>query len=321
MGGANTGVKASHVPEGQSSGYNNDFYDWSKNMGKYEKKNDPLNPDVFPYEKSKAKKVTASSLVDKTSFYSNPVQSDRERVIQQGFNPEESQYDYLTAEQAGIKPNSENKHMGSVAPVTKEIFNKYKEYGLPEGEAYVILKGAKHPTHNYTVKAENERGFEIKKFGDRYFSVPKQKPESIYGYPIRKPYQSESDFFKNRPEVAGMATEDNAITLNPYSKNTPAQQNLVAQNEAIRQYLKENKVSPSFNLTPEQEAQFAKTEYGQSKDKNPLKHSIIARILTGDPSAGNTTQEQINQANLIKQKLDSLTKKPTSSYDVINAEL
>jgi hypothetical protein len=150
---------------------------------------------------------------------------------------------------------------------------------------------------------------------------PKQKTESIYGYPIRKPYQSESDFFKNRPEVAGMATEDKAITLNPYSKNTPAQQNLVAQNEAIRQYLKENKVSPSFNLTPEQETEFSKTEYGKSKDKNPLKHSIIARILTGDPSAVNPTQEQINQANSIKQKLESLTKKPASSYDVINAEL
>jgi hypothetical protein len=52
-----------------------------------------------------------------------------------------------------------------------------------------------------------------------------------------------------------------------------------------------------------------------------LKHSIIARILTGDPSAVNPTQEQINQANSIKQKLESLTMKPTSSYDVINAEL
>lgn len=180
MGGANTGVKASHVPEGKGSGYNNDFYDWSKNMGKYEKQNDPLKPSLFTYEESKAPQVAATSPVDKSSVYSNPVQADRARVVQQGFNPEEAQYDYLTAEKAGIKPNDYNKHMGSVAPVTEEIFNKYKEYGLPEGEAYVILKGTNHPTHNYTVNAENERGFEIKKFGGRYFSVPKQKPASSY---------------------------------------------------------------------------------------------------------------------------------------------
>ena len=145
----------------------------------------------------------------------------------------------------------------------------------------------------------------------------KQQTESIYGYPIRKPYEGEADFFKSRPEVAGMATDDNAITLNPYSKNTPEQQKLVAKNEAIRQYLKENKISPAFNLTPEQETAFAETEYGKSKDKTPLKHSIIARILTGDSSAGNATQEQINEAKAIQQKLDSLTKKPQSSYDAI----
>lgn len=179
MGGANTQqVKANYVTEEKSSagtGYNDDYYNWSKNVGKYEKQNTPLNPSIFPYEESKSPQVTATSPIDRASVYSNPVQADRERVIQKGFNPEGSQYDYITAENAGIKPNNYNRHMGSVAPVTEDVFNKYKQYGLPEGESYMILKGATHPTHSYTVAGEAERGFEIKKFGDRYFSVPKQK--------------------------------------------------------------------------------------------------------------------------------------------------
>jgi hypothetical protein len=241
--------------------------------------------------------------------------------LKQPFNSESSEYDYRTAEESGmlpdLRPGENFGHMGSVAPVNEDIYQRYKQYGLPSGEAYIVLKGAGHPTHNYLMQGEADRGFEVKKFGDRYFSVPKQQEESIYGYPIRKPYEGEADFFKSRPEVAGMATEDNAITLNPYSKNTPEQQKLVAKNEAIRQYLKENKISPAFNLTPEQETAFAETEYGKSKDKTPLKHTIIARILTGDSSAGNATQEQMNEAKAIQQKLDSLIKKPKSSYDAI----
>ena len=71
-------------------------------------------------------------------------------------------------------------HMGSVTPVSKDIYQKYKQYGLPSGEAYIVLKGASHPTHNLLIQGEAERGFEVKKFGDRYFSVPKQKPKSSY---------------------------------------------------------------------------------------------------------------------------------------------
>lgn len=155
--------------------YNDGYYNWVKGIGAYEKSNDPLKSDLFLYEQSKSPQVVAKSQIDRSSVYSAPVQADRERVVKKGFDSEGDQYDYLTAEQAGIKPNNYNKHMGSVAPVTEEMFNKYKKYGLPKEDSYVILKGNKHPTHNYTVEAENERGSEIKKFGDRYFSVPKEK--------------------------------------------------------------------------------------------------------------------------------------------------
>ena len=111
------------------------------------------------------------------SQYSPEVQKDREKVLKQPFNADSSEYDYKTAEESGMLPDlrtGENfGHMGSVAPVNEDIYQKYKKYGLPSGEAYMVLKGASHPTHNYLIEGEAERGFEVKKFGDRYFSVPK----------------------------------------------------------------------------------------------------------------------------------------------------
>jgi hypothetical protein len=107
---------------------------------------------------------------------------------------------------------------------------------------------------------------------------------------IRDPYKSELNFFKGRPEVAGMATEDNKIILNPYSKLSKQEQQAVANNEAIRLFMKVAKVSPEFELTPEQTKVFKGTEYEQ----NPVaaRQTLLARILSGDPSAKDVTEEQ-----------------------------
>lgn len=114
----------------------------------------------------------------------------------------------------------------------------------------------------------------------------------------RDPYKGELDFFKKRPEVAGMATEDNKIILNPYSKNSPKEQQAVAQNEALRLFMKIQKIQPDFELTKEQQALFKGTEY--EKNTAEAKKSIIARILSGDPSA-KPTEEQIQQAENLKE--------------------
>ena len=47
-----------------------------------------------------------------------------------------------------------------------------KKHGLPD-ESYVLLKGKSHKTWDLAVKGEEERGFEVKKYGNRYYSVPK----------------------------------------------------------------------------------------------------------------------------------------------------
>ena len=95
-------------------------------------------------------------------------------VEPQKFDPEGSDYDYETARKYGMGPTGtgENKgHWGSVAPASSE---ERKTYNLPE-DSYKVLKGRSHPTWDKADAAEQARGSEIKKYGDRYFSVPKGK--------------------------------------------------------------------------------------------------------------------------------------------------
>lgn len=87
------------------------------------------------------------------------------------FNPEGSGYDYETAASWNMGPigTGENAgHWGSVAPAPESYVQKYN---LPDG-SYMILKGAQHPTFFKAVAAEKARGSVIRKYGDRYFSVP-----------------------------------------------------------------------------------------------------------------------------------------------------
>jgi hypothetical protein len=230
--------------------------------------------------------------------------------MKKNFDPEGDDYDYLTARAAGMGPTGTGEnlgHWGSVTSAPKSLKVKYK---LPE-ESYILLKGKNHPTWDFAVAGEEERGFEIKKYGDRYFSVPKQKSvednsQKILGFNMRNPYVSELEFFKKRPEVAGMATEDDAIILNPFSDLDDQQKNAVAKNEAIRLWLKKNNVQPKFNVTPEQYKFFRGTEYGDSKDITPMQHTIISRILTGDTSVGDITPMQKQWADWVKSQIPEL---------------
>jgi len=123
----------------------------------------------------------------------------------------------------------------------------------------------------------------------------------------REPEEGELDFFKKRPEVAGMATDDNKILLNPFSKNSPAEQQAVAQNEALRLFMRQQEINPEFELTKEQQDFFKGTEY--AKDQSAAKQTILARILTGDPSAKNATPEQIKAAQALGASIQQLAPK------------
>jgi|WetSurMetagenome_2_1015567.scaffolds.fasta_scaffold260638_3 hypothetical protein len=117
---------------------------------------------------------------------------------------------------------------------------------------------------------------------------------------LRNPYASEIDYFKNNQHVAGMMTEDDRIILNPYSKLSGIEQKSVINNEGYRLLMKKMNIIPEINISPNQYDLFKNTPY--EKDEGALKQSILARILSGDPSA-QATEEQIEYANIFKNKL------------------
>jgi hypothetical protein len=124
--------------------------------------------------------------------------------------------------------------------------------------------------------------------------------DNFFGYRVRKQlYKGEHDYFKKNTHVSGMAAEDGVIIFNPYS--TGINYGSVGQNEAARLWLRENKVAPKFNLTPAQIESFKGTEY--EKDELASKHSILGRIISQDPSAGEITPMQRNWADWLLKNL------------------
>ena len=226
------------------------------------------------------------------------------------FDPEGSGYDMESAKSVGMKPEIDPEdglpHYGSVIETTKE---QQKQYGLPE-ESYMLLKGKSHETWDKAVQGEAERGFRIKKFGDRYYSIPAEineegKDVEIDNQVRNKLYPGEDKYFKENPNVGGMMTEDNKVIINPYSNLTDNEKQAVIKNEKIRLNFKENNIVPDIDITEEQRALFKGTPYENNEDA--MKQTIVARIMTGDPSA-NATKEQTMVANktltqtLLKEK-------------------
>lgn len=109
------------------------------------------------------------------------------------------------------------------------------------------------------------------------------------GVPLRELWPSEEDFFRSRPDVAGMSTDDGAVIMNPYTFLSEEETESIALNEAARVVMSTRAdLRPNFALTPEQEAAF--THYGP---QDAVKATVAARILSGDPSARIPTVEQM----------------------------
>ena len=124
-------------------------------------------------------------------------------------------------------------------------------------------------------------------------------PDSYFGYQVRSPYQSENAYFRKNPTVSGMATKDSKIIFNPYAKGVNF--NAVGINEGARLWMRENKVNPTFPLTDEQVKLFKDTPY--AKDESAMRHTILARIISGDPSVGEISPAQRRWAEWLSSKL------------------
>lgn len=116
--------------------------------------------------------------------------------------------------------------------------------------------------------------------------------ERIYGVPVREPYPSELEFFKSNQNVGGMAADDNMIVINPFTKLKSSEVDSVKENEAARIFMR-GSIKPNFDLTEEQISYLSSNpSYAQASEEDQ-KATIAARILSGDPSAGKPTSEQL----------------------------
>ena len=119
----------------------------------------------------------------------------------------------------------------------------------------------------------------------------KRASEKMFGFKVRsKLFPGEDEFFRSRPEVAGMAAEDDTVILNPYSGLSIRELSAVAQNEALRLKMRKDDFDPKFKVTDEQKQFFQGTEY----EKNPkaMRQTLLARIYSGDPSAMATAAQR-----------------------------
>jgi hypothetical protein len=110
----------------------------------------------------------------------------------------------------------------------------------------------------------------------------------------RMPYPGEMSFFKKRPDVGGMATEDNHVIINPFSSLSEDEKDSIRQNETARVFMRNNPdFRPNFEITPQQNAFFSTVQNGQPYGTpQDIRETITARTITGDPSAGQPTASQ-----------------------------
>jgi len=129
--------------------------------------------------------------------------------------------------------------------------------------------------------------------------------EYSFGYSMRKPSKSEQEWFKEHKEIPGYAAEDGAIVLNPHVSLSPEQRRGVIMNEASRLYMRENKVIPDFDITPEQIESFKGSPY--EKNAEAMKQTLVGRIISNDKSAGKVTQMQRDYSKGIYEQLRGRT--------------
>jgi len=121
---------------------------------------------------------------------------------------------------------------------------------------------------------------------------------------VREPHASEMDFFRKNPHVGGMATRDDRVIVNPFSPLTPQEKESIVINETSRVVMKKQNFRPNFELTAQQKANLKGTSY----EKNPraARETIAARLLTGDPSGGEPTGDQMAFVDALRKMVFGL---------------
>jgi hypothetical protein len=127
---------------------------------------------------------------------------------------------------------------------------------------------------------------------------------------LRQPYSGEMDYFRQNPRVGGMATEDGRVILNPFSPLQPHEKAAVLRNEAARLAMRDMPTAPG--LTPDQRQYLSTAAGGQpygGGNNTAQRETVIGRLISGDPSAGNATPVQRSYADQVRQRMGALVRR------------
>lgn len=127
-------------------------------------------------------------------------------------------------------------------------------------------------------------------------------------YPIASPDSSSLAYFRNNPNVAGMAVGkgmngydgERRVLINPYNPymQDPVKQKGLQQLESYRHYADSIGYTPKFSLTPEQR-QVARSLGVYANDSNAFKNSLISRYYVGDNSYNLTPQQRAEADSIL----------------------
>ena len=116
-------------------------------------------------------------------------------------------------------------------------------------------------------------------------------------FPERDPTRSERQFFDRRPEVAGYAAPDQRVVINP---GFHGNRDSIVVNEGFRQLFRQRPdlVPSDLTILPSQ-------NFGPEYANNPqaTRESILARLLSGDPSGSPYTWQQEEASRRVMEYL------------------
>ena len=117
---------------------------------------------------------------------------------------------------------------------------------------------------------------------------------------IRYPYENELlNMMSSR--IPGMMTQDQRVTFNPFTGLSSGQMDSVMQNEQARLMMQRTQPPFSGGPTQQQQSLFQGSPY-EGNQKEMLR-TILSRLLSRDPSAGQPTQQQSGQVDYLRRQM------------------
>jgi hypothetical protein len=187
------------------------------------------------------------------------------------------------------------------------------EVDTPEEIEYILKKGEKNYKNQSDVAKQRLKLFlknrtEISPEDSQYI---KSKPKgfSLDGVEWLDEFQIKELLRKNEKKVEKKSSMGRRIPKTSHAA--------LIENERLRHFMDETKPELGFSPTSKQIKSFEGTEYGKPENVNKLKETIVARILTGDASAGDVTPEQKKAADSIRQQWEKQSK-PKTMVDMVS---